>query len=95
MCKRLLDPLIQRTDVSGPSSPSIVNLTCSTTNSVYLRWRRPLTFYNTIDLYIITFRDLSTNEFKTIKIDNSSASHTEIAVSIVLFNLFISQITEI
>lgn len=78
----LVDPLIQKTDVSGPSPPVIVNLTCSTTNSVYLRWRRPQTYYNTIDLYVITFRDLSTNDFKTIKIDNSSATHTEIAVSI-------------
>lgn len=77
-----IDPLIQKTDVSGPSPPVIVNLTCSTTNSVYLRWRRPQTYYNTIDLYVITFRDLSTNDFKTIKIDNSSATHTEIAVSI-------------
>uniref|UniRef100_A0A336LNK0 protein-tyrosine-phosphatase n=1 Tax=Culicoides sonorensis TaxID=179676 RepID=A0A336LNK0_CULSO len=80
-----VNPLIQKTDVSGPSPPVIVNLTCSSTDSVYLRWRRPLIFYNTIDLYVITFRDVNTNDFKSIKIDNSSATHTEIAM--VLSNL--------
>lgn len=76
--------IVQRTDVSGPSPPMILNLTCAGDNSLYLRWRRPETFYNAIDYYIISYRNLATSNFQDIKIDNDSNSHVEIGVSSVL-----------
>lgn len=77
------DPVIQRTDISGPSPPIIVNLTCSSYDALYLRWKRPLEYYNSIDFYIISFRPEQL-EFQEIQF-NATATHVEIAVSIFSF----------
>lgn len=73
------DVVIQKTDISGPSAPIIVNLTCNSQDALYLRWKRPLEYYNSIDFYIISYRIFAQNEFQEIQF-NASAAHLETAV---------------
>lgn len=69
----------QRTDVSGPSAPKVVNLTCHSHNALYYGWRIPQTFYNTIDLYIISYRNIAYHEFREIRITvNASIMETSV-----------------
>lgn len=75
------DAVTQRTDISGPSAPIVVNLTCHNLDALYLRWKRPLEYYNSIDFYIVSFRSVAQHDFQEIKI-NASARHLETAVSI-------------
>lgn len=64
------DQLKQCTDVSGPGPPRITNITCvPTNNSFYIQWQRPTEFFNTIDLYYITYRSIDSNEYEEIKVD--------------------------
>lgn len=55
-----------RTDVGGPSAPTITNLTCQSNNTLYLEWRRPrpADYYITIDQYFVLFRGYDSNEFE-------------------------------
>lgn len=76
------DAVTQRTDISGPSAPIVVNLTCHNLDALYLRWKRPLEYYNSIDFYIVSFRVLEQHEFQEIKINASASTHLETAVSI-------------
>lgn len=78
------DAVTQRTDISGPSAPIVSNLTCHNLDALYLRWKRPAEYYNTIDYYIVSFRPFTQHEFQEIKI-NASARHLETAVSILKF----------
>lgn len=73
------DIVIQRTDISGPSPPIVVNLTCQSEDALYLRWKRPLEFYNSIDFYTVSYRSVAQPEHQEIKI-NASSSHLETAV---------------
>lgn len=74
------DSVIQRTDISGPSPPILVNLTCHNQDALYLRWKRPLEYHNSIDFYIISFRSDAQHEFQEIQF-NASALYLETAVS--------------
>lgn len=76
------ESVTQRTDISGPSAPIVVNLTCHNLDALYLRWKRPLEYYNSIDFYIVSFRVLEQHEFQEIKINASASTHLETAVSI-------------
>lgn len=82
------DAVTQRTDISGPSAPIVSNLTCHNLDALYLRWKRPSEYYNTIDYYIVSFRSVAQHEFSEIKI-NASARHLETAVRMIDF-FFIS-----
>lgn len=75
------ESVTQRTDISGPSAPIVVNLTCHNLDALYLRWKRPLEYYNSIDFYIVSFRVLEQHEFQEIKINASASTHLETAVS--------------
>lgn len=75
------DPILQKTDVSGPSAPIIVNLTCHTSDTLHLRFKRPTIFYNSIDFYIIWFKQVNDVGFMNITL-NASSAHLETAVSI-------------
>lgn len=75
------EPVLQRTDIAGPSAPSIINLTCHSQDALYLQWKRPTTFYNTIDFYVINYKEISYNNFQQIQL-NTSASYSETAVCI-------------
>lgn len=82
------DAVTQRTDISGPSAPIVSNLTCHNLDALYLRWKRPAEYYNTIDYYIVSFRSVAQHEFQEIKI-NASARHLETAVSNLFFPISI------
>lgn len=79
------EAVTQRTDISGPSPPIVVNLTCNNQDALYLRWKRPLEYYNSIDFYIISYRIVSQHDFQEIKF-NASATHLETAVILLDFN---------
>lgn len=72
------DAVIQRTDISGPSAPQIINLTCHSQDAIYLQWRRPIV-YNSIDFYVINYKENSYSNYQQIQL-NSSSSYQETAV---------------
>jgi hypothetical protein len=73
------DPVIQRTDIAGPTAPQIINLTCHSQDSIYLQWRRPASFYNSIDFYVINYKESSYSNYQQIQL-NTSSSYAETAV---------------
>lgn len=75
------DSIVQITDISGPSPPIVVNLTCQTHDSVFLRWKRPLEFYRSIDFYTIAYRRDEQHAFKEFII-NANPAHLELAVNV-------------
>lgn len=72
-------PIIQRTDVASPSAPIISNLACQKNGTILLRWKRPFTF-NTIDYYIVSYKNVKWERFRKFQI-NASALHMETEVS--------------
>lgn len=72
-------PLIQRTDVSAPSPPTISNLACQKDGTILLRWKRPLVYYNTIDFYIVSYKSSKWDFYRQFQI-NASADHIETEV---------------
>lgn len=72
------DAVISKTDISGPSAPRILNLTCATQDTIYLQWERPKEFYNSIDYYYINYTSEHSNESIIME---SSKEHLESAVS--------------
>lgn len=74
------EPVIQRTDIAGPSAPQIINLTCHSQDALYLQWKRPTTFYNSIDLYVINYKESTYNTYQSIQV-NTTSSFAESAVS--------------
>lgn len=75
------EPMYQRTDISGPSPPIIVNLTCNSEDSIALKWKRPLEFYQTIDSYVVNYRVAGRERFREIEL-NASADVLETSVSV-------------
>jgi hypothetical protein len=71
-------PIIQRTDVAAPSAPIISNLACQKNGTILLRWKRPLIF-NTIDYYIVSYKNTRWERFRQFQI-NASTSHMETEV---------------
>ncbi|KAJ0171132.1 hypothetical protein K1T71_013331 [Dendrolimus kikuchii] len=60
------DPLYVLTDVSPPSAPIIVNLTCDRPKrTLHLQWRQPLEYNNSIDQYVVTLRKLPEQQPRT------------------------------
>jgi receptor-type tyrosine-protein phosphatase gamma len=47
-----------RTDVSGPSPPQVINVTCFSQDSVHIQWQRPEDYYNQIDYYYVRYKAL-------------------------------------
>ena len=82
-----------RTDVQGPTAPYIVNLTCSSLDSIYLQWERPASYYNKIDYYFVYYRPENSWEFEEIAL---SASRDQIDHEVLIssfFSLIFSSIT--
>ncbi|XP_073958567.1 LOW QUALITY PROTEIN: uncharacterized protein [Choristoneura fumiferana] len=53
------EPLYVLTDVLPPSAPVILNLTCDQPHDIlYLQWRQPLEYNNSLDQYVVTLRKL-------------------------------------
>ena len=59
------------TDVSGPSAPYIVNLTCEGDDALIVQWSRPEQFFNKIDYYFVYYRSEhdSDTDFEEIAIN--------------------------
>ncbi|XP_046974011.1 uncharacterized protein LOC124540458 isoform X1 [Vanessa cardui] len=54
------------TDVRPPSPPIILNLTCDQPNGIlYLQWRQPLEYNNSLDQYVVTLRKLPEQQPRT------------------------------
>ncbi len=64
-----------RTDVSGPSAPLIVNLTCQSNDALHVQWEQPSIYYNSIDYYFIYYRSehKSDTEFEEIAVSAGGA----------------------
>lgn len=53
------DALYVLTDVRPPSPPIILNLTCDQPKgTLYLQWRQPLEYNNSLDKYVVTLRKI-------------------------------------
>lgn len=59
------------TDVSGPSAPYIVNLTCEGDDALIVQWSRPEHFFSKIDYYFVYYRSEhdSDTDFEEIAIN--------------------------
>ena len=44
------------TDILAPGKPIIMNLTCQSGNTMFIKWVRPHLFYRTVDVYHILYR---------------------------------------
>ncbi|XP_055902453.1 tyrosine-protein phosphatase 99A isoform X2 [Eupeodes corollae] len=86
------EPIRQRTDVAGPSAPIVVNLTCHSQDSITIRWRRPLEFFNSIDYYIIKSRIVGQETHRDIRIN---ASDKELETAMILQNLTTNSMYEV
>ncbi|OWR53573.1 Tyrosine-protein phosphatase 99A [Danaus plexippus plexippus] len=54
------------TDVRPPSAPVILNLTCDQQNGIlYLQWRQPLEYNNSLDQYVVTLRKIPEQQPRT------------------------------
>ncbi|XP_065074555.1 tyrosine-protein phosphatase 99A isoform X1 [Ochlerotatus camptorhynchus] len=82
----------QRTDISGPSAPKVVNLTCHSQHELFFGWKIPQTYYNTIDYYIISYRNLAHSEYKDIRL---SANSSIVETSMIIPNLTTNMIYEV
>merc|ERR1719308_586734 len=48
--------ILQTTDTAEPSAPFITNVTCYETQKIYIEWKRPKTYYKTVDYYYIYYK---------------------------------------
>lgn len=80
------DTIIQRTDIVAPSAPEIVNLACHADDKVYLRWKKPTEYYNSIDLYVISYTSQEQFKFKEIPV-KPLPMHLETSVSTIILLL--------
>ncbi|XP_063928096.1 tyrosine-protein phosphatase 99A isoform X2 [Zophobas morio] len=74
------DPIFNTTDISGPSPPRILNLTCQTQDTIFFQWARPQRFYYSIDFYYI-YISLNNRLWKNITLE-ASKDHLETSYSI-------------
>lgn len=60
-------PIKSRTDVSSPTAPQSVNVTCyageTTTDSILVQWSKPEKFYDKIDYYYVAYKTDSASEY--------------------------------
>ncbi|XP_076619526.1 putative receptor-type tyrosine-protein phosphatase mosPTP-1 isoform X3 [Colletes latitarsis] len=75
------DHITRRTDISGPSPPSILNVTCQTDDSIYIQWARPNTFSGSIDYYFINYRVENSDHYEKIEVQ-AEKNHLESAMII-------------
>lgn len=67
------DSVTLRTDIPGPSAPQIINLTCHSQDALFIHWKRPSTFYNSIDSYVINYKESIASKFDELKISTNSS----------------------
>ncbi|RVE48716.1 hypothetical protein evm_006610 [Chilo suppressalis] len=60
------EPVYVLTDVMPPSPPKILNLTCDITKrTLYLQWRQPVDYNNSLDQYVVTIRKIPEQQPRT------------------------------
>jgi receptor-type tyrosine-protein phosphatase gamma len=59
------------TDIAGPSSPQIINLTCHSQDAILLEWKRPVTYHSSIDFYVINYKESSFSNYQQIQLNTS------------------------
>lgn len=57
-------PIKFRTDLSAPSAPQSVNVTCFSQDSILIQWLRPEKFYERIDYYYVQYKPDSAWQFE-------------------------------
>ncbi|KAJ2941061.1 hypothetical protein O0L34_g13190 [Tuta absoluta] len=83
-------PLYVLSDVTPPSAPLILNLTCDQPKGIlFLQWRQPREFNNTIDHYVVTLRKLPELQPRTRLLipTNKNEIETTIVVNVELSNI--------
>lgn len=73
-----------RTDVSAPTPPQAVNVTCVGTDSLHIHWLRPERFYNTIDFYYLHYKRDSARQYDEMAF---AAQRDKLANELMLTNL--------
>ncbi|XP_076175858.1 putative receptor-type tyrosine-protein phosphatase mosPTP-1 isoform X6 [Ptiloglossa arizonensis] len=86
------DHIIRRTDISGPSPPTILNVTCQTDDSIYIQWARPNFFSGSIDYYFIKYHIENSNRYVKINV-LTEKNHLESAA--IISNLTTNTVYEI
>ncbi|XP_026734013.1 uncharacterized protein LOC113498263 [Trichoplusia ni] len=84
------DPLYVLTDVKPPSAPIILNLTCdSTKRTLFLQWRQPLEYNNSLDQYVVTLRKIPEQQPRTRLTlpTNKNDIETTIPIDVDLWNV--------
>ncbi|CAH0599141.1 unnamed protein product [Chrysodeixis includens] len=84
------DPLYVLTDVRPPSAPIILNLTCdSTKRTLFLQWRQPLEYNNSLDQYVVTLRKIPEQQPRTRLTlpTNKNDIETTIPIDVDLWNV--------
>ncbi|CAG4981149.1 unnamed protein product [Colias eurytheme] len=77
-------------DVKPPSAPIILNLTCDLPNGIlYLQWRQPLEYNNSLDQYVVTLRKIPEQQPRTRLTlpTNKDDIETTISVKVELWNV--------
>ncbi|KAB0798293.1 hypothetical protein PPYR_09286 [Photinus pyralis] len=75
------DSIINKTDISGPSPPIILNLTCQAQDTIFLHWQRPLESPSTIDFYHIYIYTIGALVYDNITLPTSK-EHLQTSYSI-------------
>ncbi|XP_033215226.1 tyrosine-protein phosphatase 99A isoform X4 [Belonocnema kinseyi] len=75
------DHIMQRTDIAGPISPIILNLTCQAEDAIYVQWARPVTYWNSIDYYYINYKTENAKTYEEIEL-STDTSHVESGATI-------------
>lgn len=84
------EPLYVLTDVRPPSAPIILNLTCDQPKrTLYLQWRQPLEYNNSLDQYVVTLRKIPEQQPRTRLTlpTNKNDIETTISVEVELWNV--------
>ncbi|KAF5274572.1 hypothetical protein FQA39_LY07184 [Lamprigera yunnana] len=86
------DSIINKTDIGGPSSPEILNLTCQAQDAIYLQWQRPLEFFNSIDFYYIYVYTVGALMYDNISL---SASKDHLQTSYLIKNVTMDMLYQV
>lgn len=81
-----------RTDVSGPSPPLYVNVTCYGQDSILIQWQRPEKFYNQLDYYYVLYKSDSESQYEETTL---VAKKDKLTNEILIQNLTADQLYEL
>lgn len=83
------DQIIRKTDITGPSAPLLLNLTCHSHESVYVHWARPAIFWGSIDYYYIHYRKENGRTYEEMELP-AEKNHLESSVYTYIFPTFLT-----